>query len=297
MTPARVSGQHWPGPSSRVVTFDTSPLLDTIPCQPIMSTNTRASSTIAAAHPSDFPAACGPTGPCGRYSRSPRSRRLSQMAKARCWNRVWAILNQGQFGDCWDYSALNALMTKINMLYQEQILLDASVAIVLTGQYDGGSIDSAVSQVQSVTGVPTAAFMGTDPTRAITKRSMASWPNGWRENAANRIVPAGEWTQTMSAVELASGLIDGNPGVVGVSWQGGGHALEVAEVKTAARLHAEIEATASDEARRQRDSLLQPVACRDPQTGKQMLFDPAVIDYSSDSELLFAGPNSWEQLG
>ena len=146
---------------------------------------------------------------------------------------VWAILDQGQFGDCWDYSALNALMTKINILYDEQVLLDASVAIVLTGQYDGGSIDGAVSQVQSVTGVPTAAFMGTDPTRTVTKRNMALWPSSWRQNAADRIVPPGEWTQTSSAAELASGLIDGNPGVAGVSWQGGGHALEVAEVKTA----------------------------------------------------------------
>ena len=184
-------------------------------------------------------------------------------------------------------------MTKIHMLYGEKVLLDASIAIVLTGQYDGGAIDSAISQVQSVVGVPTAVFMDTDPTQAITKRSKSLWPTGWQQNAAERIVPAGEWTQTASPLELASGLIDGNPGVVGVSWQGGGHALEAAEVKTAAQLHADIEAAGSDGARRQRDSLLLPVACRDPVSGKQTLFDPAVIDYASDTELLFAGPNSW----
>ena len=52
---------------------------------------------------------------------------------------VWVILNQGRYGDCWDYSALNALMTKIYMLYGEKVLLDASIAVVLTGQYDGGA--------------------------------------------------------------------------------------------------------------------------------------------------------------
>ena len=106
-------------------------------------------------------------------------------------------------------------------------------------------------------------------------------------------MPVGEWVQTASPIELASSLIDGNPGVVGVSWQGGGHALEVAEVKTAAQLHADIEATGSDDARRRRDSLLLPVSCRDPARGKQTMFDPAVIDYASGTELLFAGPNSW----
>src|SRR5208283_351380 len=110
--------------------------------------------------------------------------------------------------------------------------------------------------------------MGTDPTRALTKRSKSLWPTGWQQNAAERVVPAGEWTQTNSPIELASGLIDGNPGVVGVSWQGGGHALEVAEVKTATQLHAAVEATGSDEARRERDALLLPVAGRDSGSGK-----------------------------
>ena len=78
-----------------------------------------------------------------------------------------------------------------------------------------------------------------------------------------------------------------------MSWQGGGHALEVAEVKTAAQLHADIEAADSDQARRERDALLLPVEGRDPYTGKQTMFDPAVIDFASSTELLFAGPNSW----
>ena len=171
---------------------------------------------------------------------------------------VWVILDQGQYGDCWDYSELNALHTKLNMLYGEKVLLDASMAVVLTGQYDGGGIDSAIAQVFSVTGVATAAFMGTDPTKAITKRKKSLWPAGWQDNAAIRTVPDGDWSDTSDSLELASAIIDQNPAIVGVSWQGGGHALECAEVKTAAALNAQWESLPAslerDRLLRQRDA-------------------------------------------
>lgn len=214
---------------------------------------------------------------------------------------VWTILDQGQYGDCWDYSELNTLMTKLNMLYGEKVLLDASMAVVLTGQYDGGGIDSAISQVFSVTGVATAEFMGTDPTKAITKRKKSLWPAGWEANAAIRTVPDGDWADSSDKLELASALIDGNPATVGVSWQGGGHALECAEAKTAAKLNAEVELAASaatipgakDALLRHRDRLMLPADYRDDDTGKLVHVDASVADFGSNSDLLFAGPNSW----
>jgi len=216
--------------------------------------------------------------------------------KATLAHWVWVILDQGQYGDCWDYSELNALMTKLNLLYGEQTLLDASMAVVLTGQFDGGAIDSAIGQVFSVTGVATAAFMGTDPTRAITKRKKAQWPAGWQANAALRKVPDGDWADTGDELELATAIINGNPCVVGVSWQGGGHALECVEVTTAAAANARIEAAATGAVRdfvlRQRDLLMREVVYHDEE-GKLKTAGRCVEDFASTSELLFAGPNSW----
>lgn len=210
---------------------------------------------------------------------------------------VWVILNQGQYGDCWDYSELNALMTKLNLLYGEQVLLDASMAVVLTGQYNGGGIDSAIAQVFSVTGVATAAFMGTDPTKAITKRRKAEWPSGWQANAALRMVPDGDWSDTSNKLELATAIINANPAIVGVSWQGGGHALECTEVQTAASVASALEAwpdgPAKDAARRQHDALSLPSTYRDDDTGKLCQAGPCIKNLGSSSELLFAGPNSW----
>lgn len=147
---------------------------------------------------------------------------------------VWCVLNQGSEGDCWRYMAIGAAMTKINIQYRQKVYLDMSIGIVLTGQYSGGSIDSSIVQVDSVYGMPTAEFMGTDPLNAVTKRSKRQWPDGWEKNAALRIVPKGGWRQTGDAIELASAIKDGNPGGVGMDWEGNprkGHALQVAEYR------------------------------------------------------------------
>ena len=137
---------------------------------------------------------------------------------------LWVILNQGNRGDCWDYSEAQTAMQKNNLLYGEKIVFDTSVAVVITDQYDGGSIDSALLQLYNIYGIPTAAFMGTDPVNAKVNLVQSKWPKNWQANAKLRTVPADEWLQTSTALELASGICDGHPGVVGVDWQGGGHA-------------------------------------------------------------------------
>ena len=106
---------------------------------------------------------------------------------------VWVILDQGQYGDCWDYSALNALMTKINMLYGEKVLLDASIAIVLTGQYDGGAIDRQFPRFRAL---PVC----------LRQHSWAPTQRGRSPSGANRCgPPAGDRMQPSGSCRSANG--------------------------------------------------------------------------------------------
>lgn len=228
-----------------------------------------------------------------RYGLSEVVELISQ-GKATLAQWVWVVLNQGKHGDCWAYAEISAVMTKMDLMFGDKTLLDPSTSIVLTGQYNGGAIDSAIAQVFSVVGVPEAEFMGTDPRMAITKRRKSEWPEGWEKNSALRKVPDGEWSSSYDKLELAGAIIDGNPTIVGVSWQGGGHALECVEVRTPARIAAVIQG-ASDDVRRQYDSLDDPTPYRDDDTGKLYLAGPCINDLGSSTELLFAGPNSWSE--
>lgn len=205
---------------------------------------------------------------------------------------VWFMLNQGSYGDCWAYAEIGALMSKLDMMFGDKTLLDPSTSIVLTGQYNGGAIDSAIAQVFSVIGVPEAEFMGSDPRMAKTLRRKADWPEGWERNSSLRKVPDGEWSSSYDRLELAGSIIDGNPSIVGVNWQGGGHALQCVEVRTPAAISAVIQG-ASDKVKQQFDSLDDATPYREEDTGKLKYAGPCINDLGSSSELLFAGPNSW----
>jgi hypothetical protein len=69
--------------------------------------------------------------------------------------------------------------------------------------------------------------VGSDPTKAQT---VSQLPAGWEAEAAKRKAVDGKWLSLSTPEELASALINGHACVFGVSWQGGGHALCVAEV-------------------------------------------------------------------
>jgi hypothetical protein len=147
---------------------------------------------------------------------------------------LWVILNQGQRGDCWAYSATQCLMVKLRSQYGEKILLDTSVGPVITGQYNGGAIDSMLLQVQVPIGQPAAEYMKTDPRIAKVNLNKSSWPKDWKTEAAKHKAFEGKWLQLTTPEELASAIICGHPASIGVSWQGGGHAICCLEVSLAA---------------------------------------------------------------
>ena len=138
---------------------------------------------------------------------------------------VWTILDQGEKPWCWDYSATQCMMLAIRALFGEKVLLDTSCGPIVTGVRGGNSIDAMLQEVQLVTGQPSAGFVGSDPTQAVTVRRL---PSGWQMNAALR--KAIKWLALSTPEDLASALINGHPCVFGINWQGGGHALCVAEV-------------------------------------------------------------------
>lgn len=153
--------------------------------------------------------------------------------KASLHTQCWVILSQGSRGDCWAYSATQAMLVKLYSQYGQKLLLDTSVGPVLTGQYNGGSIDSMLLQVQVPVGQPSAEYMKTDPRIAKVNLNQRSWPSGWKAEAAHHKAIEGKWLQLKSPEELASAIICGHPCSIGVSWQGGGHAIAVLEVSVA----------------------------------------------------------------
>jgi hypothetical protein len=146
------------------------------------------------------------------------------------------VLDQGSYGLCWDFSATQALMVDRVLKGQQHVLLDVSVGPVLTGNglNTGGAIEDMLLQVQLVTGQPPAAIIpGSDPTQARVNLDTATWPADWRTRAAGFRVVRGKWLECDSILALASAVCDGHPGVMGVDWQGGGHALCVLSVESA----------------------------------------------------------------
>ena len=139
------------------------------------------------------------------------------------------ILNQGQYKYCWDFSTVQMVMLAIELAYGDQVVLDASIAPSICDSIGSGdSIDDCWKKVVSVYGLPTAEFMGTDPTRAKIKQLPSQWPAGWEKNASERkgvsLYTAGDF------LSLVSGVLNGHPGLLGVNCDGGGHAIGCAEV-------------------------------------------------------------------
>jgi len=94
----------------------------------------------------------------------------------------------------------------------------------------GNAIDAMLKEVQIPYGALPAAYLGDDPTQSITNVRRSSWPGGWETEAAKRAAVDGDYLQCGDLLAAASSIINNHPGVVGVNWRGGGHAVCCAEV-------------------------------------------------------------------
>ncbi len=145
------------------------------------------------------------------------------------------ILNQGQNPWCWAFSGSQTMMTLLRQLFDDQTMLAVSMGPAITGVQGGNSIDAMLLEVQSVYGQFPAVLIGEDPTTTRMNIDMRKWPANWKDEAAKRQAVLDSVVRCHSADELASALIavDNDPNRpcdVGVSWQGGGHALTCLEV-------------------------------------------------------------------
>ena len=148
----------------------------------------------------------------------------------------YCILNQTQHPWCWSFSGTQTLMVLLNQMFGDKTILDPSMGPAITGVKGGNAIDALLTEVQEVYGQFPAAFNGCDPVAGTTNIKQGSWPAGWKEEAAKRMAAVESVVQCHSELALASALIDMGPSdphrpcTVGVSWQGGGHALSCLEV-------------------------------------------------------------------
>ena len=148
----------------------------------------------------------------------------------------YTILNQTSHPWCWAFSGTQTLMVLLNQLFNDQTILDPSMGPAITGVRGGNSIDAMLLEVQGVYGQFPAVLTGVDPVRGTTNINQRSWPKGWEAEALKRTAVLETVVRCHSELELASALIDmgtddpNRPCDVGVSWQGGGHALTCLEV-------------------------------------------------------------------
>jgi hypothetical protein len=80
--------------------------------------------------------------------------------------------------------------------------------------------------VQIPVGQPPANILpGCDPVAGLHVTNTRNFPSDWKTVAGQYRVIAGKWLDCPTFDALVSALIDGHPGVMGVNWQDGGHAL------------------------------------------------------------------------
>jgi hypothetical protein len=140
------------------------------------------------------------------------------------------IYNQCSFPYCWNFSTIQMVRLALELADGDSTLLDCSLAPSLCDSIGSGdSIDDCWKKVVVPYGAPTAAFFGTDPTNADSmKWNPSQWPAGWQANAALR--KGLELFTVDDFLGLASGVLNGHPGLLGVDCEGGGHAIGYAEV-------------------------------------------------------------------
>ncbi len=136
------------------------------------------------------------------------------------------ILDQTDEPWCWAFSATQALMVARVLHGAEFEILAPDVCPIVTGEFGGNAIDAAVTQVQIPVGQPPADILpGCDPVAGAHVTSTRGFPDDWKTTAAQYRVLDGKWLDCPTFEALVSALLEGHPGVMGVDWQGGGHAL------------------------------------------------------------------------
>jgi len=145
------------------------------------------------------------------------------------------ILNQANYGDCWAFSETQAEMVDRALQGHSLVVLAPDPMVWITGNYNGGAIDDGLLQVMIPYGLPPASLCPQcDPVAGHRARDEHEWPASWKTSAAGYKTPKTEYLDCASPDELVTGIFNGHPAVVGVDWQGGGHAicaLQVLEVR------------------------------------------------------------------
>ena len=86
--------------------------------------------------------------------------------------------------------------------------------------------DSALLQVLLPIGLPPATILpGCDPVAGRHNLNPRTWPADWKELAAKYRAARGKFYDCPTFDHVGSALLSGWPVVMGVDWQGGGHAL------------------------------------------------------------------------
>ena len=139
---------------------------------------------------------------------------------------VRAILNQTNRPDCWAFASTQCLMVGRELDGHSFAILAPDVCPVLTNQYNGGAINSALLQVLLPIGLPPATILpGCDPVAGRHNLNPRTWPADWKELAAKYRAARGKFYDCPTFDHVGSALLSGWPVVMGVDWQGGGHAL------------------------------------------------------------------------
>ncbi len=139
------------------------------------------------------------------------------------------INNQGQYPYCWAFSTVQMAEACLNLAFGDTTVLDPSIGPIVTDSIgEGNSIDAFWTEVAKVYGIPSAAEMGTDPIHSKIINSARGLPDDWKSYAAKRM--AIESVECPDFLALASAILNDHPGELGVSWQGGGHAIGCLEI-------------------------------------------------------------------
>ncbi len=136
---------------------------------------------------------------------------------------VKVILDQRNRPWCWSFAATQAAMMLGWLLYQRAMIFDPSLGPIITGVYGGNSIDDMLLKVQTSVGCVPCGDTGSDPVAGRLVLQQRHWNSNWKTDAAKHVITG--WRECSAFEALVSGLLSGYPGVMGVDWQGGGHAL------------------------------------------------------------------------
>jgi len=156
--------------------------------------------------------------------------RLQSLGGSFCLPFQGPCYKQGGYNWCWDFSTCQMVKACCGILFNDWSDIDPSMGAGLCDNFanTGDSIDAVLTEVLQPVGICKAKFIGSDPYGPAIVQPQSAWPAGWQAEAAKR--KAVESVTAPDFLTLASGILDGHPGELGVNWQGGGHAIGCLEI-------------------------------------------------------------------